>query len=95
MRFFKSNLVEKHHGYKAESHRVTTDDGYILTIHRIVNDKIVENEEKKPAVLFLHGLGNPSDVWVLRGPKQDLGKLFPPISIQVSVLHRIQLAFRK
>lgn len=60
------------HGYEAETHSITTEDGYILTIHRITNDKFIKNEARKPAVLFLHGLGIPSDFWVLRGPKHDL-----------------------
>lgn len=62
--------MEKY-GYKSETHNVTTDDGYILTIHRITRGNTA-NYERRPAVLFLHGLGNPSDFWVLRGPKKSL-----------------------
>ncbi|CAH0386151.1 unnamed protein product [Bemisia tabaci] len=55
----------RYYGYKAETHDVTTEDGYILQLHRIV-------KEGGPPVIFQHGLLGASDSWVLRGPKSDL-----------------------
>nr|XP_018897743.1 PREDICTED: lipase 1-like [Bemisia tabaci] len=55
----------RYYGYKAETHDVTTEDGYILQVHRIV-------KEGGPPVIFQHGLLGASDSWVLRGPKSDL-----------------------
>ena len=60
-------------GYYVEHHDVTTSDGYILTVHRMPgNSKNLVNSNK-PVVLLVHGLLAASDVWVLRGPNEDLG----------------------
>ncbi|XP_061716859.1 lipase 1-like [Cydia pomonella] len=47
------------YGHSAEEHRVTTADGYILTLFRIPG--------KKPPVLLLHGLIDCSDTFIIRG----------------------------
>ncbi|XP_063366257.1 lipase 1-like [Cydia amplana] len=47
------------YGRSAEEHRVTTEDGYILTLFRIPG--------KKPPVLLLHGLNDCSDTFIIRG----------------------------
>lgn len=54
-------------GYPAELHNVVTDDGYILSMHRI------PNPGKKPIVL-MHGLLATSAAFVTIGPKKSLGK---------------------
>ncbi|XP_014213551.1 lipase 3-like [Copidosoma floridanum] len=59
-------------GYYAEEYDVTTDDGYILTIHRMPGGPKSPVTPKKPVVLCIHGLLAASDVWVLRGPDKDL-----------------------
>ncbi|XP_026468891.1 lipase 1-like [Ctenocephalides felis] len=53
-------------GYPAELHNVVTDDGYILSMHRI------PNPGKKPIVL-MHGLLATSAAFVTIGPKKSLG----------------------
>uniref|UniRef100_T1JHQ4 AB hydrolase-1 domain-containing protein n=1 Tax=Strigamia maritima TaxID=126957 RepID=T1JHQ4_STRMM len=50
------------YGYKGENHSVNTDDGYILTMHRIPN----ANTTSIP-ILLLHGTGCPSDQFFLNG----------------------------
>ncbi|XP_066601259.1 uncharacterized protein [Prorops nasuta] len=60
-------------GYLAEEHSVTTDDGYILTVHRMPASS--SSTVCRPAVLLIHGLFAASDIWVLRGPKKDLAYL--------------------
>jgi hypothetical protein len=50
---------------------VVTDDGYILTLHRIPNNKSVA---QKPPVLLQHGLLCSSADWVIIGPGEGLGK---------------------
>ena len=60
-------------GYVAEEHEITTEDGYILMIHRIPGGPKSPIAHGKPAVILIHGLLAASDIWVLRGSKHDLG----------------------
>ncbi|XP_013195496.1 lipase 3-like [Amyelois transitella] len=60
------------HGYAAESHTVVTEDGYILTIHRIPFSKNSKNIVPRKTVLLHHGLLGSSADWVLPGPEKGL-----------------------
>jgi len=66
-------------GYPSETHVVTTDDGYILEMHRIpyCPDSICpgSDPEKKdrPVVFLQHGLMCSSADWVLEGTDLALG----------------------
>lgn len=53
-------LLRKY-GYPAEEHFVTTEDGYILGVHRVPNPG-------KPAVLVMHGMLSSSVDYVIMGP---------------------------
>ncbi|XP_035720602.1 lipase 3-like [Vespa mandarinia] len=64
-------LVQRH-GYPAEEHKVTTDDGYILTMHRIPNSPLSDINKKKDVVFVQHGMTASSDSWVLLEPKKNL-----------------------
>lgn len=57
-------------GYKMENYTVRTDDNYLLTLHRIAN-----HNSSYPPILFQHGILLASDVWILRGPHEDLALL--------------------
>lgn len=57
----------KNKGYPAEQHNVTTQDGYILTMHRI------NKQPTKKVVLLQHGLMDSSSTWVINFPEQSLG----------------------
>lgn len=59
------------HGYKAESHTITTEDGYILTVHRIPHSKH-NNMYTNKTVLLHHGLLASSADWVIPGPGKGL-----------------------
>lgn len=63
-------------GYPAESHTVTTEDGYILTMHRIPHGKKNgTGTSGKKRVLFLqHGLFGTSADWLLNSVDKCLGK---------------------
>jgi hypothetical protein len=62
------------HGYPAETHTVTTDDGYILTMHRIPYSRTSKSTETPRPVVFLqHGLLCSSVDWVIMGPGKALG----------------------
>lgn len=56
-------LIESR-GFTCETHNVTTRDGYILTVFRIVNPYINCDALKKP-VLFQHGLFGSSDDYLM------------------------------
>ena len=70
------NLVKLYPEFSCETHKVTTCDGYILTIHRIRyhnSDKNTDNQKKLP-VLLQHGLLADSALWILNGGnKNSLG----------------------
>lgn len=72
-------------GYDAEEHKVTTEDGYILTVHRIKGSPKSPPAHGKPAILLIHGLFAASDIWVLRGPGKDLGNHRAFITVFVKV----------
>ncbi|RWS01370.1 gastric triacylglycerol lipase-like protein [Dinothrombium tinctorium] len=58
-------LIESR-GFVAETHYVTTDDGYILTIHRIVNPYL-KRTKRKP-VMLQHGLLSSGVDWIINAP---------------------------
>ena len=60
----------KYYGLEYEEHKVTTDDGYILTLWRIFNSKKLI-KEKKP-VLINHGLLECSYTFIALDDKQSL-----------------------
>lgn len=49
-------------------HKIETEDGYILEVHRI------SNPGKQP-VLLMHGMLDSSATWIMIGPKRALGIL--------------------
>ncbi|KQS70596.1 lipase 3 isoform X2 [Drosophila erecta] len=61
------SLIKKY-GYPAENHTLETDDGYILTLHRIARPGATP-------VLLVHGLLDSSATWVMMGPNKGLGYL--------------------
>ncbi|XP_063979668.1 lipase 3-like [Diachasmimorpha longicaudata] len=68
------DLASKY-GYPLEAHRVVTDDGYILEMHRIPFgrfDNRRNHRSHRPPVLLQHGLGGSSADWVLTGPDKAL-----------------------
>lgn len=61
-------------GYPAEVHKVTTADGYILELHRIpFSPRNGRKYQKRPVVLFVHGLFSSSDCFFLTGTDNSLG----------------------
>lgn len=66
----------RQHGYPAETHTVTTADGYILTMHRIPYSPTSNSTETPGSVVFLqHGLLSSSVDWVIMGPGKGLAYL--------------------
>lgn len=54
--------------YPVEIHEITTEDGYILKLHRIP----IHNSSKRP-VLVMHGIISSAADYVVCGPKRALG----------------------
>ncbi|KAF5279945.1 hypothetical protein FQR65_LT15127 [Abscondita terminalis] len=61
-------LIRKY-GYPCEAHRVVTEDGYVLTVHRIPP----RSGGNKGPVLLQHGLLLSSADWIVAGPQKALG----------------------
>ncbi|XP_049878411.1 lipase 3-like [Pectinophora gossypiella] len=60
-------------GYRAESHTILTDDGYLLTVHRIpFHNQTGVKEDPRRTVLLHHGLLGSSADWVIPGPGKGL-----------------------
>ncbi|XP_075082071.1 triacylglycerol lipase 2-like isoform X5 [Nicotiana tabacum] len=58
-------------GYGCEEHKVTTEDGYILSLQRIPKG-ISGKAATKPPVLLQHGLLMDGITWLLNPPDQSL-----------------------
>ncbi|KAI5744617.1 hypothetical protein M8J76_003875 [Diaphorina citri] len=61
----RTTEIIRYWGYPAEEHKVTTEDGYILTNFRIPN-------RGGYPLLFLHGLTSSSDCFLGRNPSVDI-----------------------
>lgn len=55
-----------------ERHTVTTDDNYILTMHRIPYSPKTGNSANRPVAFLMHGMLSSSSDWVLMGPERSL-----------------------
>ncbi|KAM4103560.1 hypothetical protein ACJW30_06G088000 [Castanea mollissima] len=59
-------------GYVCEEHKVTTQDGYILSMQRIPEGRSGKTPGKRPPVLLQHGLMMDGITWLLLPPDQSL-----------------------
>ena len=59
-------------GYPAEIHQVTTEDGYVLELHRIPHGTSGPTGSRPP-VLMQHGILGSSTDWVLNTADEALG----------------------
>ncbi|KAL7128698.1 hypothetical protein ABFS83_13G010700 [Erythranthe nasuta] len=69
------NLMVVTQGYTCEEHRVTTKDGYILSMQRIPTGRTGggNNSGAKPPVLLQHGLMSDAMTWLSNSPDESLG----------------------
>ncbi|XVF71826.1 hypothetical protein PTKIN_Ptkin12aG0070800 [Pterospermum kingtungense] len=59
-------------GYVCEEHKVTTEDGYILSMQRIPVGRSGKKADKAP-VLLQHGILVDAAAWLLNSPDESLG----------------------
>lgn len=64
--FLNAPQIIRRHGYPAESHVVKTEDGYLLTLHRIPGSKNSQKRGNQP-ILLQHGLLSSSVDWIDEG----------------------------
>ena len=62
-RFLTIEKLIESRGYQCEQHRTLTMDGYILTLHRVINPRLANTI--KPAVILQHGTLDSSITWLL------------------------------
>merc|ERR1712179_461790 len=75
--FLSTTELIEYWGYPSEAHEVPTDDGYLLTLHRIPHGKDAHGSRKedsgtKPVILLLPGLLLDSTIYVMNLPHQSL-----------------------
>lgn len=70
--------------YNVEEHKVTTEDGYILTVFR-VNSKDNKDPNSKPAVFLQHGITEDGHAFFLGGEELGLGNLLAQAGFDVWV----------
>ncbi|XP_073842576.1 lipase 3-like [Musca autumnalis] len=71
-------------GFPAESHFVTTPDGYVLNLFRIPYSNNLKNQDSyRPAILLQHGLMSNSDCWLSGGPDNALAYLLSDAGFDV------------
>ncbi|KAJ8952387.1 hypothetical protein NQ318_014478 [Aromia moschata] len=81
---FHAKSFIKSYGYPFEEHEAVTDDGYILTIHRIPYGRSEScKTEGRPAVVFMHGLGSTSAEFFILGPERSLPLLLADFGYDV------------
>ncbi|CAJ0589674.1 unnamed protein product [Cylicocyclus nassatus] len=76
--------IIEHWGYPAEIYTVTTEDGYVLELHRIPYGK---NDAKpikpRPVVFMQHGLECSSSNWITNLPDESAGFIFADAGFDV------------
>ncbi|KAM3959390.1 lipase 3 [Aphomia sociella] len=75
--YLNATQMLKKNGYPVEEHVIKTEDGYFLTMFRILKQatRHTRNVATKGVVLLMHGLYGSADDWLLMGPKQSLAYL--------------------
>ena len=74
-------------GYPAETYTVTTEDCYILEMHRIPHGKSkVKDNKTRPVVYLQHGLLGSSADWVMGSSDNSLGMILLTYLFNIYIL---------
>ncbi|XP_032087794.1 lipase member M-like [Thamnophis elegans] len=71
--FMNISEVLQYHGYPNEEHEILTNDGYFLTINRVLGRKASEKTASKPVVLLMPGILTDCGIWLTNVPNNSLG----------------------
>ncbi|CAD5212984.1 unnamed protein product [Bursaphelenchus okinawaensis] len=74
--------IAKHYGYPVETHKVQTDDGYLIDVHRIPSPRNTKLPNQYPLIL-MHGLELTSASWILNGQNGSAGFYFADAGFDV------------
>ncbi|CAI4231345.1 unnamed protein product [Auanema sp. JU1783] len=74
--------IIEHWGYPSQTEHVTTEDGYILELHRIPFGKNNMNPNR-PVIFMQHGLECSSSNWIANLPTESAGFLFADAGFDV------------
>ncbi|XP_057334103.1 lipase 1-like isoform X1 [Microplitis mediator] len=66
---WSTNKILERDGYNRETHNITTEDGFILSLHRI------PGKVNSTPVLLMHGLLCDSTIWIILGKNKSLAYL--------------------
>ncbi|XP_039294921.1 lipase 1 isoform X2 [Nilaparvata lugens] len=69
---FENELIAEA-GYNFEIHNVTTNDGFIINIFRILPKSTEDRKKERPVVIIQHGIMCSSSDWVYLGKERGLG----------------------
>lgn len=83
IRFCLQTEQIKYLGYPLEVYDVTTQDGYILQLHRIPHGYVNDSKRRKPVVLFIPGMFCTSGVLIINGPNRSLPLLLADLGYDV------------
>ena len=73
LRIVQQDICDNHQHYQVEIHKVTTEDGYILELHRIPSSQKSPIRSKGKPVFLQHGIFASDHVWVIAPSDRALG----------------------
>jgi len=72
-----------YYGYGCEVHSVITEDGYILTMHRMLPSNISSAANTGRPVMLQHGLLASASTWIMNYPEKALGYILTDMGYDV------------
>lgn len=82
-KLFDQDELVRHYGFCCERHIVITEDGYKLTVFRVIAKACCSQINKKIVVLE-HGIFSSSDEYSMDMPGQGLGTLNLTVAISIN-----------
>lgn len=67
--FMTFEEIVRYNGFECEEHKVTTEDGYILTMHRVYSKEAKEDLANRKVCFLQHGMLDSSTLWIINDPE--------------------------